>query len=117
MNFSVAKVQDVTILTIRGDIWGGDDSKVLKDNVTTVLGQGDRKFVIDLGGTNKVNSAGLGVLLATKELVTQAGGILKICDVSERSRKVMTVSALIGEFDLSPTREDALLELGVTESL
>jgi anti-sigma B factor antagonist len=58
---------DVTIVKVTGDITlnkGGD--VILKDKINSLLQQGRKKLLLDLGGVAYVDSAGLGQLVQVK---------------------------------------------------
>jgi anti-anti-sigma factor len=113
MKFSMMKIEDVTLIELQGEVWGGWDAVGLKDAVVRMLQAGERKFVVDLKSTGSINSAGIGVLLATQESVRGAGGLMSLCEVNERSRRAFAITDVWSEFESHPTREDALKALGV----
>lgn len=113
MKFSMMKIQDVTVIELEGEIWGGWDAVGLKDAVVRMLRVGERKFVVDMKGTGSINSAGIGVLLATQESIRGTGGLMSLCEVNERSRRAFAITDVWSEFVAHPTREDALKALGI----
>jgi len=113
MHFSVTHMTDVVLIELEGDIWGGLEAMELRDAVAGMVEVGDVRYVVDLAETAMVNSAGIGALLATQSLVAAAGGVMKLCNVSQRTAKVLAISEVTGLFDIAPTREDAYRALGV----
>ena len=111
MKYLVQSIDGVVVVELEGDLWGGWDTIKLKDTVEELVKLGERRFIIDLGQTSMVNSAGIGTLIASKEIVEGAGGILKLCGVSERTRRVMAISEVADLFKTSETREGALREM------
>ena len=91
---------DVTIVTINGDITlnkGGD--VILKDKINSLLQQGTKKILLDLGGVSYVDSAGLGQLVQVRTTATNGGGILKLVNVTKRLKDLLVVTKLVTVFD------------------
>ena len=71
---------DVTVVEIIGDITlskGGD--VIIKDKVQSLLQQGNRKLLLDLGNVSYVDSAGLGQLVQVYATTRHLDGQLKRC--------------------------------------
>jgi len=93
-------VGDVAVVTVNGDITlgkGGD--VILKDKVNSLLQQGHRKLVLDLGNVSYVDSAGLGQLVQVHATTTRQGGALKVLNVTKRLRDLLVVTKLLVVFD------------------
>lgn len=112
MKYALQKLQNVVVIELEGEIWGGWDTLELKETVGEMIRHGDLHYVADLSRTGMVNSAGLGVLLAVKDLVEQGRGRLLLCGVGERTRRVMAISETSELFTIVDTREAALAALG-----
>jgi len=113
MKYALQKLQNVVVIELEGDVWGGWDTLKLKEAVEEMVRHGDLRYVADLSDTGMVNSAGLGVLMAVKDIVGKAGGKLILCGASERTRRVMAISETSSQFVIVDTREEALRALGV----
>ena len=74
----------VVVFEIEGNIVGGPDAMTLNEEVRKLIEGGKKKFVIDMGSVEHVNSSGLGILIASLNVVRQAGGDLKIANVGYR---------------------------------
>ena len=116
MQFSLVKVEDVVVIELAGDVWGGWDSVELKDSVGRLLKGGERKFLVDFSGCGSVNSSGIGVLLAVQEAIKNTQGSMALCEVNERARRAFSISEVWGEFDSRASRAEGLKAMGVTES-
>ena len=116
MQFSMVKIEDVVVVELAGDVWGGWDSVELKDSVGRLLKSGERKFLIDFSACSTVKSSGIGVLLAVQEAIRNARGMMALCEVNERARRAFSISEVWTEFDSKVSRADGLKTLGVSES-
>jgi anti-sigma B factor antagonist len=100
---------DVTVIKITGDITlnqGGD--VLLKDKIQSLLQQGQKKLVLDLGGVSYVDSAGLGQLVQIHATARNNGGSLRIANVTKRLKDLLVVTKLVTVFDSYDSEAEAL---------
>jgi anti-sigma B factor antagonist len=100
---------DVAIITVDGDITfnkGGD--VILKDKVQSLIQQGQKNIVIDLGGVSYVDSAGLGQLVHAYATTKNKGGALKLLNVTKRLKDLLVVTKLLTVFDTFDDEKAAL---------
>ena len=116
MQFSMVKIEDVVVVELQGEVWGGWDSVELKDSVGRLLKTGERKFLVDFSACSSVNSSGIGVLLAVQEAIRNINGKMALCEVNERARRAFSISEVWNEFDSKASRAEGLKSLGVSES-
>jgi len=91
---------NVAIVTVTGDINLTPGADVmLKDKVYSLLHQGQRNIVLDLGGVSYVDSAGLGELVHTYVTAKNRGGSLKLMNVTKRLKSLLVVTKLLTVFD------------------
>lgn len=108
-------VGTVAVVTVTGDITlnkGGD--VLLKDKVQSLLQQGHKHLLIDLGGVSYVDSAGLGELVQAYATTKNRGGALKLLHVTKRLRDLLVVTKLLTVFDTYENEADALASFGAT---
>jgi anti-sigma B factor antagonist len=100
---------DVAVITVTGEITlnaGGD--VLLKDKVQSLLQQGTKKIVIDLGGVSYVDSAGLGQLVQVHATTKNQGGALRLANVAKRLKDLLVVTNLVTVFDSYNSEADAV---------
>ena len=93
-------IGDVTIMAVTGEITlnqGGD--VMLKDKVRSLIQQGHRKLVVDLGNVKYVDSAGLGELVQAYATMKSAGGALKLMGLTKRIKDLLTITKLVTVFE------------------
>jgi anti-sigma B factor antagonist len=106
-------VGDITVVTVSGDITlskGGD--VLLKDKIHSLLQQGRKSILVDLGGVSYVDSAGLGQLVQSYATVTNRGGSLKLLNITKRLRDLLVVTRLLTVFETFESEADAIASLG-----
>jgi len=98
---------DVTVLTITGEITlsaGGDVQ--LKDKIQSLLQQGRRKILLDLGNVSYVDSAGLGQLVQATVTASKNGGKLKLLNLTKRLNDLLVVTKLSTVFEIVDKESD-----------
>ena len=100
---------EVIVVHISGDITlnqGGD--VLLKDKIQSLLQQGHKKLVLDLGGVAYVDSAGLGQLVQIHATAKNQGGSLRIANVTKKLKDLLVVTKLVTVFDSYDSEKEAL---------
>jgi anti-sigma B factor antagonist len=100
---------DVAVITVTGDITlnkGGD--VLLKDKINSLLQQGRKKVLLDLGAVSYVDSAGLGQLVHVHTTMTHNGGKLKLLNLGKRLNDLLVVTKLVTVFDSYDSEAEAL---------
>jgi anti-sigma B factor antagonist len=93
-------VGDVAIVTVSGDITlnkGGD--VLIKDKIQSLIQQGYKSILLDLGGVSYVDSAGLGELVQAYATTRNRGGALKLLNLTKRLQDLLVVTRLVTVFD------------------
>ncbi len=100
---------DVTIITVNGDITlnAGADV-VLKDKIRSLLQQGRKKLLLDLGGVNYMDSAGLGQLVQSHVTASSNGGTLKLLNLTKRLNDLLILTRLVTVFESYTSEAEAL---------
>lgn len=83
-------------------------SPELDKKVVALLAAGERRFVVDLGATEYVSSAGLRVLLMLAKKVSGGAGRLALCGLNPQVREVFEIAGLGALFLIRETRDEAL---------
>jgi anti-sigma B factor antagonist len=113
MQLEERKVGDVMIVKVNGDITLGKGADVLlKDKVNSLLQQGHKKLLLDLGAVAYVDSAGLGQLVQMHATSTRQQGTLKLLNVTKRLKDLLIVTRLLTVFDTFEQEGEALASFG-----
>jgi anti-sigma B factor antagonist len=109
MQIEERAVGDVTVVTVTGDITlnkGGD--VILKDKINSLLQQGQKKLLLDLGRVAYVDSAGLGQLVQVKVTAGRNTAELKLLNITKRLKDLLVVTRLSTVFDSFENEAEAL---------
>jgi anti-sigma B factor antagonist len=100
--------KDVTILKLSGRLVLGDASNELRSTVKRLLDAGDKKIIVDLGDVPYMDSAGLGTLVSAFASVSNAGGTMKLANLSKKIQDTLNITKLVTVFDTYDSVSGAL---------
>ena len=81
---------DVTILFIKGRMVGGEGDEMLRDKVEDLMETGRVNIILDMAGVPDIDSACLGEILHCHITVSRKGGKLKLVNLSEKLRGLLS---------------------------
>lgn len=101
-------VGDVVVLDISGRITAMDGSGVLKDKVNSLVFEGKRSILMNLGDVSYIDSSGLGELVAAHTSVARAGGQIKLVNLTRRVHDLLAITRLVTVFDSFDKEAEAI---------
>ena len=111
MRANTRHVDDVVVIEVGGRITMGDGSVVLREIVRELLDQGSRKIVLSLGDVNYIDSSGIGELVKTHTTTRNAGGQLRLANLSPRVDNLLQLTRLSAVFDIDRDEASAIASL------
>jgi anti-sigma B factor antagonist len=109
MHIEQRVVGDVAVMQVLGDITLGKGGDVLlKDKIQSLLQQGYRKMLLDMGNVSYVDSAGLGQLVQVYATTSHLGGSLKLLNLTKRLKDLLVLTKLLTVFETYDSEESAL---------
>jgi anti-sigma B factor antagonist len=64
VKLNTRQVGDVTVVDVSGSITLGEGSSVIRDEMHTLTGKGNKKVLLNLGDVTYIDSSGIGELVA-----------------------------------------------------
>jgi anti-sigma B factor antagonist len=98
----------VTILDVSGKITLGDGDALLKDKLHSLLHQGKKNVLLNLGDVQYVDSAGLGAIVSAYTTMTREGGGLKLVNVTKKMQDLLSITKLLTVFETFDSEDEAL---------
>jgi anti-sigma B factor antagonist len=90
----------VTILKLSGRLVLGEESNELRTTIKRLLDAGDTKILVDLGEVGYIDSAGLGTLVAGYTSSRNAGGVMKLANLTKKVNEQLNITKLVTVFDV-----------------
>jgi anti-sigma B factor antagonist len=94
------EVSHVTILDIHGRIVLGPEIGALRAAVRDLVAQGKKKIILNLADVDYLDSSGVGELVTCFTTVRNAGGELKLLNLTQKVHDVLHVTKLYTVFDI-----------------
>jgi len=98
----------VAIIEPEGKLMGGADTGELDEKLYALLGRGQLKVVVDLGKTDWMNSSGIAILIHHWRKFSDAGGKLKLANLTKKIEKIMIIAKLTTVFEVFDSLDEAL---------
>jgi anti-sigma B factor antagonist len=108
MKISQRQVNDVTILEPKGKVTIGAGDVMLRDAIEAATKSGKSKLLVDLHGVSKMDSSGLGELVAAHNSVTGSGGTIRLMKLPSKLYNVMGITQIVSVFDVFDDEQEAI---------
>jgi anti-sigma B factor antagonist len=108
MKFKTSVQGNVTVFHLDGNLMGGPDATALNGKLHDLVDAGKKQVVIDLKNVEFINSSGLGLLIGSASLMKNAGGGLKLANVSEKIMTLIKIARLGPVFEIFASVQEAV---------
>lgn len=101
---------NTVVVEISGRVTIGHDAR-LREAILEALEGGAKNIVLSMRGVTKLDSSGVGELVAGHASVRRQGGRLLVAELPGRVAEVLQITALLGVLELFEEIDDALAAL------
>lgn len=101
-------VDGITILDLNGRIILGEDTTVLRNTIGELVAKGRKMILLNLGEVPYIDSSGIGELVTAFTNVRNAGGELKLLNLTRKVRSVLEITKLYTVFDIKDDEAAAI---------
>jgi len=101
-------VDGILAFECNGRIVFGDESSLLREEVKKAIADGAKKIVLNLGEVNYIDSGGLGTLVGLHTTAHNAGGTIKLANLTRRVGDLLQVTKLLTVFEVHDSEYAAL---------
>jgi anti-sigma B factor antagonist len=106
LRMSTRSVEGVLVVDCSGRVVFGEESATLRDTVKRLLAESP-KVVLNLREVNYVDSGGLGTLVSLYTSARNAGGAVKLANLSKRVGDLLQLTKLVTIFEVFDDEEAA----------
>jgi anti-sigma B factor antagonist len=107
LNITNNRIDGVIVVHLSGAIFFDEDSTSLRVYVKDLLGK-SRHIVLDLGNVTRIDSSGLGTLVALYASARKIGGDIKLANLGNHIKEALRITRLVTLFDIFDRTEDAV---------
>lgn len=90
----------VAVIDFSGRITLGEGSALLRETIRELVRGGKKKILINLADVDYIDSAGIGELVSGYTSVSNAGGELKLLNLTKRVHDLLQITKLFTVFDV-----------------
>jgi anti-sigma B factor antagonist len=108
MRIEKRKKGDVVILDLKGKILIGDGIDVLRDIINNTISEQETQVLLNFAEVPYLDSTGLGEVVRSYTSIKKAGGVVKIVNLTNKVRDLLSVTKLITVFDTFEDEEKAI---------
>ena len=113
LNITKSVVDRVTVIHLSGAILFGEESESLFIQVKDLLNK-TPQIVLDLSDVTRIDSGGLGTLVALYASARKIGGDIKFANLGNHAKEVLQITRLVTVFEIFGKREDAIASFALT---
>ncbi|TAM55264.1 MAG: anti-sigma factor antagonist [Acidobacteria bacterium] len=95
MRADVRQAKDVVIVDFKGDLLTEDGEEVLREVVAELIAEGWTKILLNLARVKRLDSGGVGELVATWKLAHELGAALKLLRPGDRVKHTLHLSQIL----------------------
>ncbi len=100
-------IDGVSVVHLSGAIFFDDESRFLRVHVKDLLDE-SLQIVLDLGNVTRIDSSGLGTLVALYVSARKIGGDIKLANLGNHIKEALRITRLVTVFDTFDRTEDAV---------
>jgi anti-sigma B factor antagonist len=108
MEVATRREGDVLVLDLKGKLIGEPYSAKFTEAVKSAVDNGESKVVMDFSGVDWINSTGISMLMAAREVLQHARANMRVSAINKSVAGVFAVSKMHLVFEIHPTTEAAI---------
>ena len=108
LNINERQAGDVTVLDMSGKITIGEGSVSLRSAIRRLLEEGKKRILLNLSAVSYIDSSGIGELVSSYTAINKEGGQLKLLNLTQKIKDLLTITKLLTVFDVYDSEADAL---------
>ena len=108
LNINERQAGDVTVLDMSGKITIGEGSVSLRAAIRRLLEEGKKRILLNLAGVSYIDSSGIGELVSSYTAINKEGGQLKLLNLTQKIKDLLTITKLLTVFDVYDSEAEAL---------
>lgn len=108
MHITKRDCDNATILALRGKIRIGSGDVELRNAIDRAVADGAKNVVLDFKGVSRIDSSGMGELIAAHKKIRKLDGKLGLVHMSGKLLDIVGASQIVSILDVFSSEEEAL---------
>lgn len=110
MHMRVRRAGDVVVIDLSGDLVLGEGDETLRQAVDELVAEGWKKILLNLSRVDRLDSAGVGELVAGWKLAEKFGASLRLLRLGDRARHTLHLSQILPRLKVYEEEDQALAD-------
>src|SRR5574340_500959 len=102
------EVGEAAVVDLSGRITLGEGSSLLRQTIRSLLSEGQKHIVLNLGDVTYIDSSGIGELVSGYTAVKNSGGELKLLNLTKKIHDLLQITRLYTVFDIKDDEATAI---------
>ena len=111
------QVRGVVIVDLEGSITLGDTNRKLHDAMQQIVTENKQDVILNLTDVKRIDSSGLGEIVAGFTTLKSIGGMLKLVNLPEYVADLMMMTKLLTVFEVFDDEREAIDSFGESERI
>jgi len=112
MNLTTHRTEDVSVVRVNETRLMYPILSDFANTITGLIGDGERKLLLDLSSVTYVDSATIGCLMDLYRQASAAGGALKLAGVQKRVETMLSMTGAHNFLEIHPDEASAIRSFG-----
>jgi anti-sigma B factor antagonist len=108
MHVDVRKAGEVILVDLEGDLVAGDGDALLREVINELLAEGWKAILLNLAAIDRIDSSGVGEVVASWKLAREFGAAVKLLRPGDRVRHTLHLSQILPLIDVFEEEDPAL---------
>ncbi len=108
MGIEARKAGDIIILDVTGPLTTGVGEVMLREAMDEYVAEGWHKILLNLAEVSRIDSTGIGELVASIKLAQRFGSRVKLVNIDSKVKHILDLSRILPLLDFYETEEEAL---------
>ena len=108
MKVDVRQAENVIIVDLDADLVAGVGDELLSQVMNELLAEDWKKILLNLSKVSKIDSCGIGEIVAGIKLAARFGSVVKLVNVGEKVRDVFDLTRILPLLDIHDNEAQAL---------
>ena len=100
VKLTTRQVGEVTVVDAVGRITLGEGASTFRDTLRDLAGSGKKKLLLNLADVTYIDSSGIGELVSGFTTLTNAGGQVKLLNLTKRVKDLLQITKLYTVFEV-----------------
>ena len=105
---SKRRINGVMILDLEGGIRLGEENAYLHNAIRSLVSAGEKKILLNLAQVKKVDSSGMGEMIAAWTTLQKNGGEVRLLNLTQSVEELMMMTKLLTVFETYENEADAI---------